>query len=703
MTKILILAEKSSAGNVIADYCKCTQKKAGYREGSTYIVTWAQGHLVDLAMPDKYGWSSWDVSQLPLIPHDDQWKFLACSRKNGKQQLKVIKTLLNRKDVSSVINACDPDREGEAIFRRIYNYLGVKKPVERLWAASLTDDSLAKAFSEIKPGSDYNGLADAADARAKDDWLIGMNASRAYHSSVGRVRTPTLALVVARDLSISNFEVKPFWSVACDLGDFVVETERINSESEAKNIAQKLYGQASAITKCEEKKITKNAPKLYSTTACQMDASKLFAMSPDRCDKALQSLYEKKLCSYPRTSSEFVTTDDLDDVRQLLTNLSDLPTFRPIVKAWAGRKINAQKLANNKKVEGHTALLPTCEVNEDKINSLSLDEQRILKMICVRLFQATFSSATILKMNVSAVCFDTLLKGVGSKVTDNGWLDTEKAANQVLNLPAPKEGITKQFAPISLVPGCKRTIKSVNVKAGKTTPPKPYTDASLLADMEGAARLVEDADDKQALRGSDVHAQGIGTAATRASIIKSLIDNKFISRKKGKLNATSKGRNLVKCVHPELISPVLTAKMETGLYKIEKNTLSEKDHLNSTKKIVEKFVYDAKIKESEMKNDFNCVGSCPKCGAPVYDYGKICKCENNTSVKQGNTWVSNGSCDYKMFKNICGHTLTDDELIKILNGDEVKVEGLKSKAGKMFSTKLSMDPNDPSRLVFNFD
>lgn len=727
----LVIAEKRSVGEEIARFLGAGTRKDGYFEGSGYVVTWCQGHLVELCMPTEYddlGWDSWDRSVLPMIPAHDGWRWKPgkargrSGRLVNNPQLKVVCDLMRRPDVECVINACDPDREGEGIFRRVYAWSHAQKGIRRLWSSSLTDKALRKAFADLKDGRTYDGLGAAAELRAKEDWLVGMNGSRLYHRSVGRVRTPTLRFVVDRDREIEGFVSKPFWQVVCDLGDgLVVRSRKLERESEARELASRCAGAVAHDFEVESKRVKVGAPTLFNTTAMQKAASKALGCTPSDVDDGLQRLYEKKLGSYPRTSSKYITAADERDVKELIALISQIPSLAGVAALLPSAGPLTTRLVNDKKVEGHTALLPTEMLSAEALAGLSGIDESLALMLCIRLLQATMPDGLKEVTAISCVICDETFTARAERMVEAGWTASEEAAKALVKTPKKDgrgrarrrpdaEGGDDEGEVLRCLPGWlgkrgETPVVGSDLKAGKTKPPARFTDATLLEAMEHAARFVEGKELKQALSGSEVHAGGLGTDATRGDIIKALVDKKFLRRDRGKLLSTEEGRSVVDTVCESLKSPVLTAEMETRLADVEHGKASADAVLGEIEAFVRKVVAEAPAeapRRQQQARELKRVGTCPVCGGAIVHGNKTYRCENQTRKKnERGEWVDAGSCTFFVFDTVCGRSVSEPEMGELLAGRTLTLKGFTSKAGKPFGAGLYLDVAE-HRLKLSF-
>ncbi|MFR4570214.1 MAG: DNA topoisomerase [Collinsella stercoris] len=586
----LIIAEKPSVARGIADAVGAHERRGGYIEGGGYLISWCRGHIIDLDFPQNYPqWSGhWSMSQLPMIPERWRWSVTA------PEQYKVLKGLLDRADVELVVNACDADREGEGIFRRVWTHSGCKKPVRRFWSTSLVPEQVRTDLAHAKPLSDYDGLADAAEGRAKADWLVGLNASRALSClydgsrlSAGRVQTPTLALVVERTRAIRDFKSVPFFQVECSVGRTErvrLVGEKLNTRQEAERRARAAVGSQCAISKVERRQERCRAPKLYDLTGLQRDASTRAGLTAEETLNALQTLYEKKLATYPRTESRYIGESDIPR-RPACSRPSRCGNRR---RGRRGRfdasRSDVARVADDSKVHGHGAILPTALLGAKEMAKLDGAERSVAILVCCRLMAATMDPATKLKAKVEAeICGDAYTAS-GSTVTDASWIAVDEACRTALadGGKAPDDEDEAQAIPADIEQGDSFTVGEgdVRVKDGKTTPPKPYTDATLLSAMEHAGRTIEDRELKAAIEDDSMHSGGLGTPATRASMIEKLIKAKYIRRRGKTLSATERGETLINIVFDSLKTPELTAKWELSLSHVERGEGSLSDFLS---------------------------------------------------------------------------------------------------------------------------
>ncbi len=651
----LIIAEKPSVAKGIAAVVGAKQQKNGYFEGGGYLVSWCFGHLVKLKSPTDYGngWEqAWSFEQLPIIPQ--KWGFKVVE--SGKAQFYVLKELMKNADVSEIICATDADREGECIFRYVYYFAGCKKPVSRLWLSNLETSAIRKALINVKPMSEYDNLFAAGYVRAKSDWLVGMNGSRLFslrygsRLTLGRVQTPTLAMIVQRDYEVNNFVKQKFYTVDLDCGDFTLVSTRIDDEQIAENLAAACDGNSAVITYVNRELKNEKPPKLYDLTSLQRDANRIYGYTAKETLDFTQSLYEKRLVTYPRTDSQYLP----DNMAQ-----ETLDVIRVCTNAYEEFKIthspDISRCINNEKVTGHHAIIPTASVpNFD--GSLSSGERDIRDLVIARLICATAPDHRYEFTKVIALCCDTEFTATGRTEISEGWRKyaktSEKEKNEkdeIKSLPAISEG------------------HSYNVTAQKTehytTPPKSYTEDTLLSAMERAGN--EDYED------DDAEKKGLGTPATRAAIIEQIVKNGYVYRHKKQLISTDMGKELVKVVPDEVKSPKLTAQWETKLQHIERKQYSANTFLDEIIAYVTEMCskYSSVDSSSALTAVINKsnepLGKCPKCSADIVKgkFGYYCK----------------DKCGMNIAK-VYGKELTETQLKSLLDGKSISytVKGKKT-------------------------
>ena len=619
----LVLAEKPSVAMSLSKVIGADQRGDGYMEGNGYLVSWCVGHLVELSQPEAYDekYAKWRYDDLPILP--EHWQYQVST--STKKQFGILKKLMQRKDVESLICATDAGREGELIFRLVYQQAGCKKPVERLWISSMEDSAIREGFQKLRPGTEYDALYEAALCRERADWIVGINATRLFSClygqtlNVGRVMTPTLAMVVMRDAAIRAFKSEPFYSAELKFRDFQAGGERMKEKAEAEKLVAECCQAGSAIiTKVEQKENSEKPPALFDLTSLQREANRQLGFTAQQTLDYTQALYEKKLVTYPRTDSRYLTDDMAPLVPELVSAIQQSFQIQPDVSA----PVNAAQVINSKKVTDHHAIIPTKTAAGYDISSLPSGEQAILTLLAVRLICAVGTPCHYAETVVEAECAGQKFRTKGKTVTDMGWRryaekpveDAEKNA-EAGELPKLSEGMTLELA-------------GVDLKEGKTSPPKRFAEDLLLSAMESAS-----SDEFPA----GVERKGIGTPATRAAIIEKLVQKGFIERRGDKktkcLFSTDKGNALVTVVPEQIQSPSMTADWEEKLLKIEHGEYDSDAFMGEISSMVSGLVktYEA-VKGADvlMQPERKVIGSCPTCGSNVCETTKgwFCRDKN---------------------------------------------------------------------------
>lgn len=715
----LIIAEKKSVGQAIA---AAIGGRAEPGEGCLTlpgtIVTWAQGHLVELAEPGEYEdrtWDKWSMDDLPIDP-DPDWRWTISRSKGAAGQYRTVARLIADPRVDLLVNACDPDREGEAIFRRIIHHARTGKPAMRLWVASLEPDAIRQALGSMRPERDYDGLAAAADIRAKADWLVGMNASRAYTLTydrrlpVGRVQTPTLALVADRDQAIAGHRKTPYWKVVADMGGWRLSSDRIDDQETTGRLARSVTDGVMHITEVDRARARQKPPRLYDLTGLQKDMASMHGITAARTLAALQQLYERGLASYPRTDSRYITHDDLETLHGLTqgTRLVDGfidPAAKPAEPRYA-------LVVDDSKVAGHTAILPTRALNARELARLDDDQRKVITRVVRRMWEAIGPDRVHDVTKVTATHDGRMFTSRSDQTIEPGWTLIEPApATSGIKDAGDEDDADDQTAdviPINLTEGIDlHPISPVQVVQGETKPPARFTDATLLAAMEHASRYVQDRGLKHALDDDESHSGGIGTPATRADIIEKLIKSGYMARHGRHLESTQAGRLLVGIVSPELKDIALTARMEQALSDVEHGLTDPHQVMQTFRdlahRIPEQAARDADptimAGSSKRREEY---GPCPRCGQPVVRTGHVWQCSTNRSEKQPDGgWTLTAGCGWKLFGTISGRKLTNTNVRTLLGKGGIRLKGFTSKNGKTFDATLVPDPDHGCRFDFN--
>lgn len=667
MGKKLVLAEKPSVARDIAKVLKCSSRKDGYIEGKDYVITWAVGHLITLAEPEDYDekYKKWRYDQLPIIPEGIRLK----PYNKTEKQLRIIERLIKREDVESIICATDSGREGELIFRYIYDFIGLKKPFSRLWISSMTDVAIQDGFDKLKDGKEYDNLYYSAKCRSEADWLVGINATRAYTTSnnvllsVGRVQTPTLALIVNRHNEINHFVPKEYEEVYAIFDDNFraiwfdekPSDTKIFNKVKAQEIADKILNKEGIVEKVTKKLKKQPPPLLYDLTELQRDGNKKYGYTAKKVLSIAQDLYEKrKLITYPRTDSRYLSDDMKPKVKSTMRKINIPPYNKAIEPVLQKGDLKfTKRIIDNKKVTDHHAIIPTDVV--PRTNNLSPDEMNIYNLV-VKRFIAVFYD--YYKYETTEIIFDIdeeKFVASGKVIVDKGWKALYTATKDDKEQIMPK-----------LIKGDTKKVVDVDKQQKKTTPPKPYTESSLLSAMENAGRFTEDEALKEQLKES-----GFGTPATRAGIIERLIQVEYIKRKGKTLIPTKKGCQLIQIVPNELKSPETTGRWEKGLTSINKGSLASDRFMGSIERFVAYLVQSASKSRGKVqferkpipenkKKKVKGLGTCPVCKE-----GKIL--ENSKSF-YCTEWRNH--CKYSIWKNTLERygtkTITEDIIKQIL-------------------------------------
>ena len=627
---ILVVAEKPSVAQSIAKVLGATSRKDGYLEGNNYIVSWCVGHLVGLADASSYDerYAKWRYDDLPIVP--EEWLFEV--PKDKEQQFKVLRDLMKDKRVTELVCATDAGREGELIFRLVYNKAGCTKPFKRLWISSLEDAAIREGFNHLHDSSDYDKLYEAALSRSKADWIVGINGTRLFTTLykkrlvVGRVQTPTLAMLVEREGKITTFHKEKYFNVHVQKDGLTADMEKIKTEDEANAIAAACDKKQAVVSFLKRETKTVNPPKLYDLTTLQREANRYYSFTAQQTLELVQSLYEKKLLTYPRTDSQFITDDMEGTARQVIgiicrkVSIFDGMKHEPDIK----------RITNNAKVTDHHAIIPTVQLEKQDISELPESEQKIIRLVAMRLLSSTGEKHIYDETSVTLSCEGYEFKTKGKTVTQEGWKAIEQRFKDALKSKDKEE-------PEKVLPAVneKDILSSVSASVTEhfTTPPKQYTEDTLLSAMETAGN--EEFDD-------NTEKKGLGTPATRAGIIEKLVKSGFIERKGKSLVPTKDGNNLV-CVLPEQItSPSMTAEWENTLMQIERGNADADKFLagivDMTATLVKAYPFLSDAEASRFETGKESVGKCPRCGSPVY-------------VGKGNFYCSNKECSFCLWED----------------------------------------------------
>ena len=627
---ILVIAEKASVGTAIGKVLGTSSRKEGYLEGNNYIVSWCVGHLVGLADASSYDerFAKWRYSDLPIVP--DEWLFEV--PKDKQKQFKVLCDLMLDKRVTELVCATDAGREGELIFRLVYKKAGCTKPFKRLWISSLEDSAIREGFAHLRSSGEYDRLYEAALARSKADWIVGINGTRLfstlYHKKlvVGRVQTPTLAMLVEREGKISTFHKEKYFNVHISKDNLTADMEKVKTEDEAKAIAAACDKKQAVVSYLKKETKTVNPSKLYDLTTLQREANRYYGFTAQQSLDLVQSLYEKKLLSYPRTDSQFITEDMESTARQVIGIVSrKLPLFEGIA-----HKPDIGRITNNAKVTDQHAIIPTVQLEKQDLAELPESEQKIIRLVSMRLLSATGEKHIYDETSVTLTCEGYEFKAKGKTVVQDGWKAIERRFKDTLKSKEKDE--PERSLPILQEKDILSSVEA-SVTEHYTSPPKPYTEDSLLSAMETAGNAEFD---------DDTEKKGLGTPATRAGIIEKLVKGGFVERKGKSLVPTKDGNNLV-CVLPEQItSPSMTAEWENTLMQIERGKADADkfltDIVEMTSGLVKAYPFLSDAEANRFDSGRESIGKCPRCGSPVY-------------VGKGNYYCSNRECSFCMWED----------------------------------------------------
>ena len=675
----LIVAEKPSVAKAIAAVIApgCKQRR-GYLEGNGYLISWCYGHLAKLADASYYeeGFAKWNMKDLPILPRSFRFRI----QEDKKEQFDILHSLMRQGNVTEVINACDAGREGELIFRTVYYLAGCSKPMKRLWISSMEDDAIREGFANLQPGSEYDGLHKSALCRMKADWLVGINATRFFSLTynrtltIGRVMSPTLSLLVQREREISAFVPEPFYHLVLDCG-FPLSSEKLTDMEAAQELTRACAVSSITILSAERKEHSEKAPALYDLTTLQREANRLCGFTAQQTLDYLQSLYEKKLCTYPRTDSRYLTNDMESAVPDYAAAAA------AILVCELPKKILPKQVCNSQKVSDHHAVIPSLSAKNVDISALPTGEQTILMLVAQGFLRGICPEYRFAETVVTAECAGHTFRARGKEILKRGWTVFSFREGQSNVLPAVTEG---QIIPVN----------RVSLKGGKTTPPKYYTEDTLLAAMENAG--IQDMPE-------DAERKGIGTPATRSGILEKLISDQFVIRTKSKkvsyLRPTELGIALITVLPEQLQSPLLTAEWEHRLKLVESGTLSDTDFMQGITEMLAEMVEEYKPypgSEVLFPEKEDVVGKCPRCGT-------------NVEERKRGFFCMNPNCRFVLWKNSRFFEVKKKKLDKataaaLLQFGQVPMKGCYSeKTGKTYdATAIMVDKGDKVDFKLEF-
>ena len=661
----LVIAEKPSVAQSIAAVLGATQRKDGYLEGNDYLVSWCVGHLVELVQPESYeeAWKKWSYDNLPIIPQEWQHEV----KSDTKAQYQILKKLMHDDRVDAVVCATDAGREGELIFRLTYNMAGCRKPMKRLWISSMEESAIRDGFHNLRPGSDYDNLYKSALCRQEADWLVGINGTRLFTVlyggkalKVGRVQTPTLAMLVDRESKIMNFKKEAYYMAHIMENGLDAVSEHISDKTEAERIAGACENGQALVTSVVKEEKWVAPPKLYDLTTLQRDANRLFGFTAKQTLEYTQSLYEKKLVTYPRTDSQYLSDDMEGTAKNVIEAIFNSLLFEQNIMF----NPDIKRILNSKKVTDHHAIIPTMEIIKQDLKAIPESEMKILSLCANRLLCATGEKHIYNSTKAVITCNNTVFKVSGKEVWENGWKEFEDFFKNSYKTAEDKSDAEEEKKLPELREGMMIAVEQTKVSEHFTQPLKHYTEDSLLSAMERAG--VED-------MGDEVERKGLGTPATRADIIEKLVKDGFVKREKKQMIPTEDGMKLITILPDVVKSPKLTADWENELTLVSKGEVAAEQFMSGIEAMVTDLVKTYHSVSDEHKAMFGTckggqevLGKCPKCGADVVKgkFGAYCT----------------GKCGMNVGKAL-GVTLSDTQVKSLLQGKKILVKGLKGKKG----------------------
>ena len=693
----LVIAEKPSVAQSIAKVIGAFNRKDGYMEGNGYLVSWCVGHLIELANPECYNekYEKWKYEDLPILP--ENWMYQVSE--STKKQYKILKELMEREDVESLVEATDAGREGELIFRLVYEQVGCKKSFERLWISSMEDKAIVDGFHNLKSGTEYDALYESALSRERADWIVGMNATRLFSTlygqtlNVGRVMTPTLAMLVTREAEIDGFKPEPFYSVAINVGGITATSKKFQKKSDAEDLLKAIKDSSNAtVAKNATTEKKEKAPQLYDLTSLQRDANRILGFTAQQTLDYTQSLYEKKLVTYPRTDSRFLTEDMEVGLPDLTNKMAEKFGFRKSLS------INTKQVINNEKVSDHHAIIPTQNVSEVNFGELPSGEQKILSLITARLLAGIGNPCISQETELEFSCAEYIFKAKAKVITDQGWKEVE---NWILGKKTEEDSEdavlskNKDFILEGIFDeGKTLPVQKSEIKEGKTTPKKQFTEDTLLSAMEHAS-----ADEMP----EEAEHQGIGTPATRASTIEKLVRIGFVERKGDKktkyLLPTHKGVTLITVMPEQIQSASMTADWEEKLIKIEKGKFESEEFLREISQMITDLITTYKVIEDAavlMHPAEESIGICPCCSKNVLEKQKGFFCENK-------------ACNFALWKDnrffdALGKKMNKQVAQSLLRDGKVKLKKCRSvKTGKTYDTTIAMSVDDEGGIQYKME
>ena len=679
----LVVTEKPSVAQAVAKVIGAYKREDGYLEGSGYLVSWCVGHLVELAQPQDYDekYAKWRFEDLPILPQD--WQTVVSPA--TKKQYQTVKKLMHRDDVDGVINACDAGREGEAIFRMVYRQAKCTKPMFRLWISSMEDSAIREGFENLRPGSEYDRLFQSAECRSKADWLVGINGTRLFSTqygrklTVGRVQTPTLAMLTERKAQIDGFQKEAYYKVHISGDGYKLTAEGNRKKEEAEQLALRCNGKSAVITEADSVSKSSNAPKLYDLTTLQREANRYYGYTAKQTLDYTQKLYEAKLVTYPRTDSQYLTEDMESTARNIIQALPGILPFA-VELTFAP---NVWNVIDNQKVTDHHAIIPTAASLEADISALSNGEQAIFCLIAQRLIASAAEPMKYLERTVKAECEGVVFNAKGKTILQKGWTVIEEAFAAFASVKKKKKEGDDTVIPQEAAKGVVISSVVSDVTEHFTSPPKPFTEDTLLSAMEraGNGEFAKETEKK-----------GLGTPATRAGIIEKLVNIGYVTRKGRQLLATDDAVALIALLPEVVKSPMLTAEWENQLLLMEQGEVTEDSFMQSITELVKKLICDyAQVGEDEKSvfsgaSKSDTIGICPRCGGAVVERKQSYSCAER-------------DCDFALWKEnkfmqSIGLSFTRKVAEALINKGSYLAKNLVSKkTGKKYAARIRLVEN----------
>ena len=692
---ILVIAEKPSVAAEIAKVIGAGKRGKGYHEGNGYLVSWCVGHLVELAMPEEYGIKKWSLDTLPIIP--DPYKTIISEK--TADQFRLLQELISRPDVTGLVEATDAGREGELIFRLVYAYAPQKKPFQRLWLSSMEESSILEGFHNLKPGKTYDTLYEAAYCRAKADWLVGINLTRLYTKlysiklTCGRVQTPTVNLIVQRQRNIDEFILQTYYSLVAVLGACKAYA-KADTEEEARRIVERCDGGTAYVTSVQKQNKKENPEALYDLTMLQRQANMLLGYSAMQTLDCAQSLYEKKLISYPRTDSRYLTSD-MAETAQAVIDLTINHLNVITSNSYNVKMADVKQLINDKKVTDHHAIIPTRSCRQEAIDALPTAERNIFYLIACRLLSAAYLPYTYSATKATFDIEGEEFVATGKEIKELGYRGIEEQAKALIAAKEEKEEDEPDNPDNAGLPpmakGDAFPDAKVTAEPKKTKPPKPYTEDTLLKAMETAGKDISDDELKEAMKG-----KGLGTPATMAGIIENIIKTGYVERKGKKLLPTEMAYQFIDVVDDAVKAPEMTAEWEKKLTDISKGEKAAKDFMTEVEGFVKGLVDrmrqapDTTGRAAMFTTPKESIGICPACGKPVIENKLSFSC---AGWKEG--------CKFTIWKTIAGKQITKAQAKKLLaKGKTGEIKGFTNKKGEAFDACLEMKKDQTIGFAF---